>query len=209
MIRGVHYKISNQNPLWINPEDAQRSKSRPGDLLKVRSSIGYLVDKVWVTEGIRPGVVACSHHLGRWRLDEQSGGVTLGNCSGGPEGNRARQMENASDTWDQTIFSSGDPDSQRIWWEDGGVHQNLIFPVQPDPVSGQHCWHQKVRLERAQANDLYGDICVDTQAAHEIYRQWLGLAQPAPGPGDLRRPLWLAQVNRPALEAFYLTDRAK
>ena len=25
--------------------------------------------KAWVTEGIRPGVVACSHHMGRWKLD--------------------------------------------------------------------------------------------------------------------------------------------
>jgi hypothetical protein len=32
------------------------------------------VDKVWVTESIRPGIVACSHHLGRWRLVEEQGG---------------------------------------------------------------------------------------------------------------------------------------
>jgi hypothetical protein len=30
-------------------------------------------------------------------------------------------------------FASDDPDSERVWWEDGGVHQNLTFPVQPDP----------------------------------------------------------------------------
>ena len=45
-------------------------------------------------------------------------------------------------------FKSNDPDSQRIWWSEVGVHQNLTFPVQPDPVSGMHCWHQRVRLER-------------------------------------------------------------
>ncbi len=33
-------------------------------------------------------------------------------------------------------FASDDPDSQRVFWEDAGVHQNLTFPVQPDPVSG-------------------------------------------------------------------------
>ena len=43
-------------------------------------------------------------------------------------------------------FKSDDPDSERIFWEDGGVHQNLTFPVQPDPISGQHCWHQKVTI---------------------------------------------------------------
>jgi hypothetical protein len=78
-------------------------------------------------------------------------------------------------------LSVGDPDSQRIWWQDAGVHQNLIFPVQPDPVSGQHCRHQKVRLERVQAEDRYGDIYMDTEAAHKIYRHWLKLGRlPAP-----------------------------
>src|SRR5262249_54341872 len=86
-------------------------------------------------------------------------------------------------------FVSSDPDSQRIWRQDAGVHQNLIFPVQPDPVSGQHCWHQKVRLERAQADDLYRDIYVVTEAAHQIYRQWLGKARPAPGPENTATPL--------------------
>ena len=45
-------------------------------------------------------------------------------------------------------FESADPDSRRVFWEDAGVHQNLTFGVQPDPVSGQQCWHQKVRVER-------------------------------------------------------------
>ena len=45
-------------------------------------------------------------------------------------------------------FDSDDPDSARIWWSDAGVHQNLAFPVQPDPVSGMHCWHQKVGSSR-------------------------------------------------------------
>src|SRR5207244_2331213 len=45
-----------------------------GELLKTATAIGWFVDKVWVTEAIRPGVVACSHHLGRWRLAEAAGG---------------------------------------------------------------------------------------------------------------------------------------
>jgi hypothetical protein len=39
----------------------------------VDTEIGYFVDSVWVTEGIKPGVIAISHHLGRWRLQEDSG----------------------------------------------------------------------------------------------------------------------------------------
>ena len=59
-------------------------------------------------------------------------------------------------------FHSVDPDSDRVWWKDAGVHQNLTFPVHPDPVSGMHCWPQKVRVERTGPDDRYGDVFVDT-----------------------------------------------
>src|SRR5262249_61309857 len=68
------YEISHKNPLWLHPEDARRLGVATGDLLRVETEIGHFVDKVWVTESIRPGVVACSHHLGRWRLREEAGG---------------------------------------------------------------------------------------------------------------------------------------
>ena len=38
-------------------------------------------------------------------------------------------------------WKSDDPASEHVWWQDPGVHQNPIFPVHPDPVSGQHAWH--------------------------------------------------------------------
>jgi hypothetical protein len=102
-------------------------------------------------------------------------------------------------------FDSSDPDSGRIWWSDGGVHQNLTFPVQPDPVSGMHCWHQKVTVTRAHGGDRYGDVFVDTRRSMEVYREWLALARPGPGPGGLRRPLWLDRPLRPADAAFRAT----
>ena len=61
------YEISNANPVWIHPVDAERIGVQTGDLLRVTTEIGYYVNRAWVTEGIRPGIVACSHHLGRWR----------------------------------------------------------------------------------------------------------------------------------------------
>ncbi len=62
------YEISHKNPLWVNPVDAGKLGGvRTGDLLKVHTEIGYFVLHAWVTEGLTPGVVACSHHLGRWR----------------------------------------------------------------------------------------------------------------------------------------------
>jgi hypothetical protein len=99
-------------------------------------------------------------------------------------------------------FESDDPDSARLFWREGGVHQNL-FAVHPDPVSGMHCWHQKVRVERAHAGDRYGDVCVDTRRAYEVYRQWLAMTRPQTERADgLRRPLWMIRPYRPAIDAF-------
>ncbi|MGP8221848.1 MAG: formate dehydrogenase, partial [Acidimicrobiales bacterium] len=101
-------------------------------------------------------------------------------------------------------WTSPDPDSQRIWWSDTGVHQNLTFPVHPDPVSGMQCWHQVVKVEKAGGDDRYGDVFVDTAFAHQVYLRWRSLCRPAPGPGDLRRPPWFARVARPRPEAYFM-----
>jgi hypothetical protein len=80
----------------------------------------------------------------------------------------------------------------------------LTFPVQPDFISGQHRWHQKVRVERVGPDDRYGDIFVDTNKAHEVFKRWLQMTRPAPGPNGLRRPLWLPRAYRPATDAYYI-----
>ena len=82
------------------------------------------------------------------------------------------------------------------------MHQNLTFPVQPDPISGMHCWHQKVRVDKAKEGDRYGDIFVDTKRSHEIYKEWLAMTRPAPGPDNLRRPLWMPRTVKPDPIAF-------
>ena len=79
-------------------------------------------------------------------------------------------------------YESDDKDSKRIFWSDGGVHQNITFPVHPDPISGMHCWHQKVRIEVAHPEDKYGDIFVDTDKSFEVYKEWLSWTRPAPRP---------------------------
>jgi anaerobic selenocysteine-containing dehydrogenase len=196
-------EISHSNPLWIHTCDASRMGLRTGDLVKVNTEIGYFVVRTWVTEGIRPGVVACSHHMGRWRVTETEGTdrwcSALVTIDEEPRGIwRVRQLKGVEP------FQSADPDSERIWWQDAGVHQNLAFASHPDPLSGMHCWHQKVRLEIAPPGDRYGDIYVDTSKAFAVYKEWLALTRPAPGPGNLRRPLWLQRPLRPKEKAFYL-----
>ena len=194
------YELSNCNPVWIHPTDAEKLGVSTGDLVKVATRIGHYVNKAWVTESMRPGIIACSHHLGRWRLNDEGTNrmaapkVAREEVSSGVI--RFRRVE------DIAAYDSSDPDTKRIWWTDGGVHQNLIFPVQPDPISGQHCWHQRVVISKAAEGDEYGDIVVDTNKSMEVYREWLAKTKPAPGPGGLRRPLWLDRAFRPADEAY-------
>lgn len=208
------YEISHVNPIWVNPVDAARLGVKTGDLLKVETEIGYFVDRVWVTEAIRPGVVACSHHLGRWRLFEDHGSdrwnsalVRLekepapGGAGGGRGGVWRMRQVHGPRPW-----TSPDPDSQRVWWDEGGVHQNLTFCVQPEPLSGQHCWHQRVRLSKPGPEDRYGDLVVDTRKSRAAFIRWLELTRPAPGPGGLRRPYWMLRPLKPKPEAYRMVD---
>ena len=196
-------EIAQRNPVWIHTKDAQRLKIHDGELVRVISEIGYFVDKCWVTEAIRPGVVACSHHLGRWRRSQD------------PQGNRysANEVQLTQSQPGKWLmrqiggphpFESDDPDTSRIWWREGGVHQNLTHPVHPDPISGMHCWHQKVKVQPASTDDRFGDVFVDTEKSQEVYRRWLKKTRPGPGPGGLRRPLWMKRPLKPTVEAFYV-----
>ncbi|HEX5366194.1 MAG TPA: molybdopterin-dependent oxidoreductase [Acidimicrobiales bacterium] len=193
-------EISHRHPLWLHPSDAEQLGVETGGVVRVQTRIGYFVIQTWRTEGIRPGVVACSHHMGRWRLEDEAGN---GRWSSGVAG-----LERDGSAWSLRVtkgvgpFESDDPDSRRVWWTDAGVHQNLTFPVQPDPVSGMHCWLQRVTVAPAQPGDRHGDVHVDTAKASEAFEEWLRLARPGPGPGDLRRPLWFARPVKPAASAY-------
>jgi anaerobic selenocysteine-containing dehydrogenase len=201
-------EIAHTNPLWIHPSDARPLGVSTGDLVRVETEIGHFVVKAWVTEGIRPGVVACSHHMGRWRPE-------------GRDGQRQAMaqvaLEHEGTTWRLRRrsgvgpYGSSDPDTDRIWWSDVGVHQNLTFAVHPDPVSGMHCWHQAVRVTKAGAEDAYGDVVVDTARSREVYRRWLERARPAVShsPNGTRRPYWLLRPLKPSRKAYALPGRSR
>jgi anaerobic selenocysteine-containing dehydrogenase len=191
-------EISHTNPLWIHPKDAERIGLTNGGLVRVQTRIGHFVPRVWVTEGIHPGVVACSHHAGRWRLHREVGGQKL--SSSLVEMTRKNGTFLLRQKRGVNPFRSSDPDTERVWWQEVGVNQNLTFPVQPDPVSGMHCWHQKVVVRTTEDDDAYGDIFVDTARSREVYREWLELTKLPPG--SLRRPLWLNRPLHPVTEAY-------
>jgi anaerobic selenocysteine-containing dehydrogenase len=195
-------EIAHTNPLWIHPVDAGRMGVGTGDLVRVETEIGYFVVKAWVTEGIRPGVVACSHHMGRWKLTDQGQNQAMATVSLDEDDHRwgLKRKKGIGP------YPSSDPDTKRIWWTDVGVHQNLTFPVQPDPISGQHCWHQGVTVRRAEPRDAYGDIWVDTQRSRAAYTRWLALTRSAPvtSPDGTRRPYWFLRPLKPGRDAYSL-----
>ena len=200
------YEISHKNPIWMNPIDAERIGVDTGDLIRVDTEIGYFVDSAWVTEGIKPGIIAISHHLGRWRLQEgagvSKGASNLVKLTEDGKGGYLLRVLHGAQAWE-----SSDPDTSRIWWSEVGVTQNLTHAVHPDPVSGVHCWLQKARsVRKADADEKAGDVFVDTNCSMEVYREWLATTRPADrvSPDGNRRPYWLARPLKPAKEAYKL-----
>lgn len=205
------YELSHKNPVWVHPSDAQRLGVQSGELIRVDTEIGYFIDKVWVTEGIKPGIIAMSHHLGRWRLHD-----TMGVNRQASNKATLEADENGGHTLSMTsegtrAFSSWDPDTSRIWWDDIGVHQNLTHAVHPDPISGAHCWLQKaVGVRKAAPGEQHGDVYVDTKKSMAVYEEWKALARSARdhSPDGTRRPYWLKRPLKPVKEAYQLPDLA-
>ena len=204
--RGANAKwldeIAHTNPLWIHPADAARIGVATGDLVRVETHIGHFVVRAWVTEAIRTGVLACSHHMGRWKIGEQGQRQLMTTAA----------LVRRGATWTMSRmrgvepYPSADPDTQRIWWRDAGVHQNLAFAVHPDPISGMHCWHQAVRVRKAEPDDRPGDVFVDTAKSASVYREWLERCRPAHmvSPDRTRRPYWLLRPLKPSRDAYML-----
>ncbi|RMH19394.1 MAG: formate dehydrogenase, partial [Acidobacteria bacterium] len=204
-------EIAHTNPLWLHPRDAARlGDVATGELLRVETEIGHFVVKAWVTEGIRPGIVACSHHMGRWKLSGHAGEgqrqlmATVGLHRDGTRWRLERQRG-------VRPYASSDPDTRRLWWTDAGVHQNLTFPVQPDPISGMHCWHQAVRVRRAEPGERPGDVAVDVEKSRRAFERWLAKTR-SPldhSPDGTRRPRWLIRPLKPVPAAYRLPPPAR
>ena len=218
-------EISHRHPLWLHPEDAEKLNIKENGLVRVTTRIGHFVISAWQTEGIRPGIVAASHHMGRWRLEEdkaRSWGAGKADIQSPPSPSspvangsgetgaapKSASFDNEGGVWKLkrtdgiSTWNSDDDDTNRIWWTDTGVHQNLTFSVQPDPISGMQCWHQRVHVTPAEPGDQYGDVVVDTNKSREAYLEWLRKTRPAPGPGGLRRPLWYARPLKPTAPTY-------
>ncbi len=93
-------------------------------------------------------------------------------------------------------FVAYNRDSDNIWWDGlSGSWQNAVAPTHPDPISGMHCWHQKVILEPAQKGDKIGDLHVNYDNNFKTYQAWRDvLTRPLDANDTLRRP---QHIKRP------------
>ena len=102
-------------------------------------------------------------------------------------------------------FADYNKDSGNIWWDGlSGSWQNAVAAAHPDPISGMHCWHQKVILEPAQAGDKIGDIYVNYETNLEVYKGWRDqLTRGLDEKSTLRRPRHIKRPWVPLADAAY------
>lgn len=117
-------EIVHDNPVWIHPDTARAMGIKRGDKVKITSSVGSITSRAWLTQGVRPNVVA------------------MGACGGHWESSRIARGK---------AFKSHDPNSELLWWgkHGNGTHPHHIIPVSSDPLGGGQAWMDtKVRLEK-------------------------------------------------------------
>jgi len=64
-------EISHTNPLWIHPSHATQLEIKTGELIRVETEIGYSSSRPGLPKVFGRGIVACSHHMGRWKLKDE------------------------------------------------------------------------------------------------------------------------------------------
>lgn len=108
-------EIVHDNPVWIHPETAQARGIKRGDRVQISSPAGTITSRAWLTQGIRPGVVAMGACVGHWEFG------------------RVAQAK---------AFRSEDPNTALLWWErhGNGTHPHRIIPVTSDEIGGGPEW---------------------------------------------------------------------
>lgn len=219
----------NHNPIWINTVDANRLGIKRGDKIKVTISdtvsgleSGYFIAMAVPTEGTMPGVLACSHHAGRWKLKnaveipgfEHKLGImgvgaplyemTMDGKVGTlkPKAGIDENMNANKGSWQ---FKEFNKDLDNIWWDGlSGSWQNAVAPSHPDPIAGNHAWHQKVSIELAGRDEEIGDIWVNYENNMKVYQAWRDkLTRPLDSSSTLRRPKHIKRSGMPATDDAY------
>jgi anaerobic selenocysteine-containing dehydrogenase len=213
----------NHNPVWIYTKDAENLGIKRGDAIKVQIEdtltgiqSGYFIAMAVPTEATRPGVLACSHHAGRWKLkdsvkipgfEHELGIMSLGS----PKVEMTNDGKVGTMTTTEGIkphkawqFKEYNKDLDDIWWDGlSGAWQNAVAPCHPDPIAGNHGWHQKVVISKAGANDKIGDIHVNYENNHKVFQGWRDqLARPLDVSNKWRRPYHMPRPVKPSQKAY-------
>ena len=208
----------NHNPVWIYTKDAEKLGLKRGDAIRVKVTdtvsgldSGYFVAMAVPTEATRPGVAACSHHAGRWKLKDSVNipgfehalgimgvGAPRYDMTNDGKVGTLKPVEGIKPRHDVWNFKEYNKDLDNIWWDGlSGSWQNAVAPSHPDPIAGHHAWHLKVIIEKAEADDKIGDIVVNYENNFKVYQAWRDQLTRPLEPGDkLRRP---QHIKRPAV----------
>jgi anaerobic selenocysteine-containing dehydrogenase len=112
-------ELFHENPAWINPKTAATRGIKNSDLIRVKSDVGEIMTKAYVTEGIHPKAIAIAHHCGHWAWGQYASGK-------------------------KDFVHQDEPDSRNKWWKDNGAHVNIVIPNIGDPIGGSMCWMDTV-----------------------------------------------------------------
>ena len=213
----------NHNPVWIYTKDAEKLDIKRGDAIKVQIQdtltgikSGYFIAMAVPTEATRPGVLACSHHAGRWKLKNSveipGFAHRLGIMSvGSPEYAMTNDGKvgtlkpidgiHPHKAWQ---FKEYNRDLENIWWDGlSGAWQNAVAPSLPDPVAGNHGWHQKVIITKAGPDETIGDIYVNYENNYKITAAWMDqLTRPLNAEDKVRRPYHIKRPVKPSQKAY-------
>jgi anaerobic selenocysteine-containing dehydrogenase len=106
-------EIYHDNSALINPKTAETRGIEDGDRIKIKSVVGEVIMKARVSEGIVPGLIAVSFHLGHWQY-----------------GRFASGKESPFGTYN-------DNDLDLKLWSEHGINPNWLIRNRPDPIAGQ------------------------------------------------------------------------
>lgn len=158
-------ELYHKNPAWINPKTARARGIQDGDLIRITSTVGHVVTRAHLTEGIHPEVIAVSTACGH------------------PAYGRLAQLKQRDP--DPEWAQGGDPDiTHNVWWDDRGVHPNPVIRLSVDPIGGSQGWYDTVvTVSKAQSGDKYGDAVASVEESLKDYEETLRYAYT----GDLHR----------------------
>ncbi len=126
-------ELDHDNPAWIHPDTAAAVGVADGGEIKltvkpiadgsgdaISSTKDSMTVKVKLTEAIKPGIIAISHHFGHWQYGRYASGAA----------------NPLIDDADQAAHAAGDADLDLKWWDATGYRSNWIMPNAGDPIAG-------------------------------------------------------------------------